>query len=141
MTDSHLDRITVTGIEARGYHGVFEIERRDGQTFRVDVVLGVDTSAAAASDDLRATVDYGALVLRVKRAVESDPVNLIETLAQRVADECLADERVEWAEVTLHKPEAPIEATFTDVAVTISRSRQSPHDAVRAPHTADGIAT
>jgi dihydroneopterin aldolase len=140
MTDTHLDRIAVTGIEARGHHGVFEVERREGQTFRVDVVLGVDTSTAAASDDLRETVDYGELVLRVKRAVESDPVNLIETLAQRVADECLDDERVEWAEVTLHKPEAPIEATFTDVTVTINRSRQSPHDAVRASHTAEGIA-
>lgn len=140
MTDTHLDRIAVTGIEARGHHGVFEVERREGQMFRVDVVLGVDTSTAAASDDLRETVDYGELVLRVKRAVESDPVNLIETLAQRVADECLDDERVEWAEVTLHKPEAPIEATFTDVTVTINRSRQSPHDAVRASHTAEGIA-
>ena len=140
MTDTHLDRIAVTGIEARGHHGVFEVERREGQTFRVDVVLGFDTSTAAASDDLRETVDYGELVLRVKRAVESDPVNLIETLAQRVADECLDDERVEWAEVTLHKPEAPIEATFTDVTVTINRSRQSPHDAVRASHTAEGIA-
>lgn len=113
----------VTGIEARGHHGVFAFERRDGQTFRVDVVLGVDTSAAAASDDLADAVDYGALVERVKRAVESDPVNLIETVAHRVADTCLADDRVHWAEVTLHKPHAPIEASFSDVAVTINRSR------------------
>ena len=76
---------------------------------------------AAASDDLQDTVDYGSLVARVKAAVESDPVDLIETVAQRISDVCLADGRVEWARVTIHKPDAPIEATFADVALTITR--------------------
>ncbi|WP_203231212.1 dihydroneopterin aldolase [Nocardioides caldifontis] len=118
-----LDRLSITGIEAFGHHGVFDFERRDGQPFVVDLVLGVDTRAAAASDDLEDTVDYGALTTRVKEAVEGDPVDLVETVAQRVADVCLADDRVGWAEVTLHKPQAPIDATFTDVALTIHRSR------------------
>jgi len=118
-----LDRLSITGIEAVGHHGVFDFERRDGQPFVVDLVLGVDTRQAAASDDLADTVDYGTLTLRVKEALESDPVDLVERLAQRVADVCLADERVGWAEVTLHKPQAPIDATFTDVALTITRSR------------------
>lgn len=117
------DRLAVRGIEVYGHHGVFDFERREGQIFRVDLVLGVDTSAAARSDDLHDTVDYGTLVAAVKHAVETDPVDLIETLAQRVADVCLADSRVQWTEVTVHKPDAPIEATFTDVALTISRSR------------------
>jgi dihydroneopterin aldolase len=118
-----LDRLSISGIEVVGHHGVFDFERRDGQPFVVDLVLGLDTRAAAASDDLADTVDYGALTLRVKQAVESDPVALVETVAQRVADVCLADDRVGWAEVTLHKPQAPIEATFDDVALTIHRSR------------------
>jgi dihydroneopterin aldolase len=117
------DRLSVTGIEAFGHHGVFDHERRDGQVFRVDLVLGLDTTAAAVSDDLADTVDYGGLVGRVRAAVETDPVDLIETLAQRIAEVCLTDERVQWTEVTVHKPHAPIDATFTDVALTISRRR------------------
>jgi dihydroneopterin aldolase len=115
----------VTGIEAFGHHGVFEFERRDGQVFRVDLVLGVDTRPAARSDDLQDTVDYGSLVTNVRTAIESDPVDLIETLAERIAGVCLADERVGWAEVTVHKPDAPIQAAFTDVTLTIVRSRTS----------------
>jgi dihydroneopterin aldolase len=121
--DEPLDELSVTGIECYGYHGVFEHERREGQVFVVDLTLGIDTTPAAASDDLRDTVDYGSLVAAVKRAVEADPVDLIETLAQRLADVCLRDRRVQWARITVHKPGAPIEATFGDVTLTITRSR------------------
>jgi dihydroneopterin aldolase len=117
------DELAVLGIECWGHHGVFEFEKREGQVFVVDLRLGLDTSGAAASDDLRDTVDYGTLVAAVKAAVERDPVDLIETVAQRIADVCLTDERVEWAQVTLHKPDAPIEATFADVTLTITRRR------------------
>ena len=118
------DRLAVLGIEAFGHHGVFDFERREGQTFVVDLLLGLDISPAAASDDLRDTVDYGSLVAAVKAAVEKDPVDLIETLVVRIADVCLLDARVEWARVTVHKPDAPIEATFADVALTITRTRE-----------------
>jgi 7,8-dihydroneopterin aldolase/epimerase/oxygenase len=119
------DQLRVAGIECFAHHGVFEFERRAGQIFRIDLVLGFDTSHAAASDDLAHTLDYGALAVAVKQAVERDPVDLIETLAQRIADTCLANERVDWAEVTVHKPDAPIDATFADVALTIRRPRSS----------------
>lgn len=118
-----LDRLAVLGMEAVGHHGVLEDERRDGQVFRVDLTLGLDTRPAARSDDLHETVDYGSLGAAVRQAIETDPVDLIETLAQRIADLCLEDPRVEWTEVTVHKPHAPIEATFSDVALTIRRSR------------------
>jgi dihydroneopterin aldolase len=117
------DELSVWGIECYGHHGVFEHEKREGQTFVVDLTLGVDTAPAAATDDLRDTVDYGTLVAAVKNAVEADPVDLIETLAQRLADVCLRDVRVEWARITVHKPEAPIDATFGDVTLTVTRSR------------------
>jgi dihydroneopterin aldolase len=123
LTQQPGDRISLLGLEAHGRHGVFESERRDGQVFRVDVALGLDTRAAAASDDLADTVDYGALARDVLAVVEGEPVDLLETLAQRIADVCLVDPRVQWAEVTVHKPAAPIEATFSDVALTIHRSR------------------
>jgi dihydroneopterin aldolase len=117
------DQLAVRGIEIFGHHGVLEFERREGQVFVIDLVLSLDTAPAAASDDLTRTVHYGELVDAVRHAVENDPVDLIETLAQRIADVCLAYELVDEVEVTVHKPHAPIEATFSDVALTIRRSR------------------
>jgi 7,8-dihydroneopterin aldolase/epimerase/oxygenase len=117
-----MDELALTGLECWGHHGVFEHERREGQSFVIDLVLGIDTAAAAASDDLSETVDDGSLALSVKAAVESDPVDLIETLAQRIAEVCLLDSRVHWVRVTVHKPDAPIEADFHDVALTIART-------------------
>ena len=117
------DELTIAGVECFGHHGVFDFERRDGQVFVIDLTLGLDTTRAAASDDLQDTVDYGSLVAQVKAAVESDPVDLIETVAQRIATICLLESRVEWARVTIHKPDAPIDATFRDVALTITRTR------------------
>ena len=122
------DELAVTGVECFAHHGVFDFERREGQVFLVDLVLGIDTRRAAASDDLAQTVNYGTLVDDVKAAVERDPVDLIETVAQRIADVCLLDTRVEWARVTLHKPDAPIDATYSDVALTITRTRGNAHD-------------
>jgi dihydroneopterin aldolase len=120
---SGADELAVRGIECFAHHGVFDFERREGQVFLVDLVLGIDTAPAAASDDLRDTVDYGSLVAQVKEAVERDPVDLIETVAQRIAGVCLSDDRVQWVRVTIHKPDAPIQATFADVALTITRRR------------------
>jgi dihydroneopterin aldolase len=122
------DELAVTGIECFAHHGVFDFERREGQVFVVDLVLGLDTRAAAASDDLVDTVNYGTLTADVKAAVERDPVDLIETVVQRIAAVCLMDSRVEWARVTLHKPDAPIDATYSDVALTITRTRGTAHD-------------
>jgi dihydroneopterin aldolase len=117
------DQLAVRGIEIQAHHGVFDFERRDGQIFLIDLLLDLDTLEAAAGDDLAKTVDYGALVTEVVAAAEKDPVDLIETLAQRIADVCLGFEAVVTAHVTVHKPHAPIAATFSDVALTISRSR------------------
>lgn len=123
LTPSHEDVLSVAGIECFAHHGVFDFERREGQVFVVDLALGIDTSSAAQTDDLQDTVDYGTLVAKVKTAVEKDPVDLIETVAQRIADVCLLDARVQWAQVTIHKPQAPIEAKFADVTLTITRRR------------------
>ena len=118
------DELTIAGIECFGHHGVFDFERRDGQVFVIDLTLGLDTSPAARSDDLQDTVDYGSLVDAVKAAVERDPVDLIETLAARIAALSVSQDRVQWARVTVHKPDAPIDATFSDVALTITRQAE-----------------
>lgn len=117
------DRIALRGLTVRGRHGVYEHERRDGQDFVVDVDLELDTTAAAGSDELADTVDYGQLAAALAEVVGGEPVNLLETLAQRLADRCLADARVTAATVTVHKPQAPIPLRFTDVAVTVRRQR------------------
>ena len=117
------DRIALTGLRVRGHHGVYEVERRDGQDFVVDVTLELDTSAAAKSDDVADTVHYGELADALAAVVAGEPVNLLETLAERLAAVCLADSRVTAADVTVHKPQAPIPLTFADVAVTIRRTR------------------
>jgi dihydroneopterin aldolase len=102
---------------------VFEFERAAGQNFVVDAVLELDLAPAAASDAVADTVHYGDLAGRLVAVVSGEPVNLIETLAARLVDVCLADRRVRAATVTVHKPQAPIPHTFGDVAVTLRRSR------------------
>lgn len=118
-----MDRVTLRGLRARGRHGCLPAERELGQEFVVDVVLGLDTRPAAADDDLSRTVDYGTLAGRLVELIEGPPVNLIETLAERLAATCLDHAHVEEAEVTVHKPNAPMPQRFDDVAVTIRRTR------------------
>ena len=117
------DRITLTGVRVRAHHGVFDFEREQGQEFVIDVAVAVDLAAAASGDDLDRTVHYGELAEAVVEAVRRDPVDLIETVAERVAAVALAYPAVDEVEVTVHKPEAPISVPFTDVAVTIVRGR------------------
>jgi dihydroneopterin aldolase len=119
------DRIELRGLTVRGHHGVFEHERRDGQDFVVDVTVWINLAAAAASDDLADTLDYGALAQRAADVVAGPPRNLIETVAAEIAEGVMTDERVHAVEVVLHKPSAPIPLTFDDVAVVARRSRRA----------------
>lgn len=118
-----LDEIVLTGLTVFGHHGVFDFERRDGQEFTIDLRLMLPLSKPAASDDVLDTVHYGELADKVAAIVAGEPVNLIEKLAERIADAVLEDERVQLATVTVHKPHAPIQQTFTDVAVVVHRGR------------------
>lgn len=124
------DTITLTRVTAIGYHGVFEHEKRDGQPFITDVVLHLDVSAAAASDDLAKTADYGAVAETIVAMVTGEAFDLIETLSVRTAEKILADfTQVDAVEVTIHKPKAPIQVPFGDVSITVFRSRQQLQDA------------
>jgi 7,8-dihydroneopterin aldolase/epimerase/oxygenase len=117
------DRISLRGLRVHGHHGVLPTEREHGQEFRVDVELEIDTRAAAADDDLTATVDYAVLADRLVEVVAGEPVNLIETLAARLATVCLSDPRVQAATIEVHKPHAPVSARFDDITVRIHRDR------------------
>jgi len=118
-----LDQITITGIRALGHHGVYPDEKRDGQEFVVDVELHLSTRRAAETDDVADTVHYGELAEQVAAIVAGEPVDLIETLAARIADAALERDLVQLAKVTVHKPQAPIPVAFADVAVTVWRGR------------------
>ena len=117
------DRITVRGITAHAHHGVYDWEREKGQTFSVDVVLELDTRAAAAGDDLDRTVNYAELAQGLHGILTGEPVDLLETLAQRLADACLGDPLVDAVEITVHKPDAELGVPFDDVTVAIRRTR------------------
>lgn len=118
-----MDRIDLTGIGGWGFHGVHDDERENGQRFVVDVSLGLNLSTAAAADDLGLTVDYGDLAEGVHEVIAAEPLQLIESVAQRVMDLCLGYPPVLWASVTVHKPMAPIQVPFADVSVTIERRK------------------
>ncbi len=120
-----LDEIRLTGLRATANHGVFEHERRDGQLFILDVTVRLPLAPAAATDDLERTVHYGELAEQVVAAVESDPVDLIETVAERVAAVALSFPAAYEVVVTVHKPNAPITVPFDDVSVTITRRRSA----------------
>ena len=127
---SGADRILLTGVRAFGRHGVLPEERVAGQDFVVDLELRLDLGVAAATDPVAATVHYGELAEQVAAVVGGEPVDLIETLAQRIADVALAHELVDRVTVTVHKPAAPIPVPFADVAVRIERARSVPAEHV-----------
>ncbi|KJC65026.1 dihydroneopterin aldolase [Agreia bicolorata] len=136
MTDravpiDELDTLTLTGLEVFAHHGVFDFERADGQTFLLDLTVWLDTADAAAGDDLAQTLHYGELATEVAEAAAAEPVDLIETLAERIATLVLAHPVAQRVSVTVHKPDAPIPVPFADVSITIVRPRAATHAAAR----------
>jgi dihydroneopterin aldolase len=118
-----VDNIRLTGLRIFAHHGVLDFERENGQEFVIDLEIGVDLAPAAASDDVTKTIHYGELAEAIYAAVQADAVDLIETVAERVAAIALSYERAARVTVTIHKPAAPITVPFGDVSVTITRSR------------------
>ena len=118
------DQIVLTGIHGFGYHGLFEQERKDGQDFFVDLTLAVDLKVASQSDAIADTVNYAEITDLVVEEITSNPVNLIEKLAGRIAERVLNQHlRVNSVTVTVHKPQAPVAAQLKDIAVVVTRTR------------------
>jgi dihydroneopterin aldolase len=118
------DRIFITGLMLHAYHGVMPHEAKVGQTFAIDLVLDIDLSAAAKSDKVADTVSYDKVVSCVEKAFAEQRFRLIEAAAGRIADAVLAEfARIRNVTVTIHKPHAPIAATFSDVGITLTRRR------------------
>jgi len=118
------DKISITGIQAHGYHGLLEDEKKNGQLFIVDVEIELDLSKAGKSDDIKKSVDYNALAVLIHSEITGPSVNLIESLAHRIGLKALETfKEIDEIKVTVHKPKAPIEVSFTDVSVIIKVKR------------------
>ena len=129
------DVIELLGLRNRGRHGVLASERAAGQDFIVDLRLHLPLGGL--DDDLRRTVDYSQIAREVAGIVTGPPVDLIETLAERIANAVLVHDRIRSVEVTVHKPQAPIDVPFTDVMVRIER-HQAASDGPDEDGGADG---
>ena len=112
------DVIRITGLRVRGYHGVFDFERQDGQDFLIDADLELDASTASDTDSLDHTVNYAEVVATIAAIVEGDPVDLIETLATRIGHDVLSRFAVSAVTITVHKPHAPLDYPVADVSFT-----------------------
>jgi dihydroneopterin aldolase len=118
------DQIILTGIHGFGYHGLFESERSNGQDFYVDLTLQIDLTSAAHSDAINDTVNYAEITDLTYEEITTDPVNLIEKLAYRIAERILEGHlKVNAVTVTVHKPQAPVESKVKDISVTVNKSR------------------
>ena len=122
-----LHKIKITGLRVFAHHGVFDFERQNGQDFYIDASIWVDGDKAAFNDDLRFTAHYGDLAKAIVENVKGEPVDLIETLAQRLLDLALnfGGGIVAKAKITVHKPDAPILYEFQDVSVTVKARRDA----------------
>ena len=125
---SQVHKIKLTGLRVFAHHGVFDFERESGQDFYVDATVWINGEKAAANDDLAATVHYGELATAIVENVRTLPVDLLETLAQRLLDLLLnwggPASPVVKAKITVHKPNAPIPYEFADVSVTVKAKRE-----------------
>jgi dihydroneopterin aldolase/2-amino-4-hydroxy-6-hydroxymethyldihydropteridine diphosphokinase len=116
-----MDRIRIVGIRALGVHGVLPEEQTRPQPFEVDIDLHVDLRPAGESDALDDTVDYGAVCEAVHRVVTSERHQLLERLADRIAEVCCGDARVQGAVVEVRKMHPPVRAMVDYVAVRVER--------------------
>lgn len=116
-----LHKISLTGLTVHAFHGVFDFEKEQGQEFGIDATLWVKLDERTLNDDVANTVDYGVLADSLVLAARAESVDLIETLAQRLLQVCLAagSGKVVKAAVTVHKPHAPIQHQFSNVSVTV----------------------
>ena len=118
-----IDKVSITGIEAFGFHGVFEHEKKEGQEFIVDVEFDYNTAKAIQTDFIEDAIDYGAVSILIKSIVEGEPRNLIEKVADEIAQQILNNFKVDSVKITLHKPQAPIDMEFKDVSVSVERRK------------------
>lgn len=118
-----MDRILLNGLTFFGYHGCHPAERELGQKFTVDIELECDLRAAGENDALDDTVDYTTIYNATREIMEGEPAQLLESLAQRIADSALQDEKVESVWVRIRKPHIALPGAVDYLGVEITRGR------------------
>ena len=119
-----MDKITIKGLKLFAYHGVNEEEKINGQEFILDLDYYLDLEKSCENDDINATVSYAKVVKCIKKAFTGDKYDLIEKAAQVVCDALFDEfEAIKAIKTTLKKPNAPVNAEFDYMAVTIERKR------------------
>ncbi|MCJ7753777.1 MAG: dihydroneopterin aldolase [Thermoanaerobaculales bacterium] len=117
------DTISLIGMRVFAYHGLLADEQASGQEFVIDVTVHANLAKAAKSDDIADTIDYGALAAAIHARATIERWNLIERVAERIADLVMEDPRATGVAVRVHKPAAPIRVPFEDVVVEVRRGR------------------
>lgn len=123
MSDTGLDKIIMSKMDFYGYHGVLPEEKSLGQKFSVDVEIGCDLQKAGKTDDLDETINYGLVYQEIKKIMETEKHDLLETCAHRIAGRILSFDKANWCLVRINKPEAPLPGIFAKVAVEIVRRK------------------
>ncbi len=119
-----MDKIIAKGLCYSGCHGVLPEEKTTPQPFVIDLELWLDLQPAALHDDIDRTVSYDQIYTEVGKIVEKNSFNLIETLAETIARQILANYPVEAVDIKVYKPKAPVEGDFKYFAVKMIRFRQ-----------------
>jgi D-erythro-7,8-dihydroneopterin triphosphate epimerase len=116
-----MDRIFIRDLALRCIIGIYPEERREKQDIVINVAMECDLRKAGRSDDLNDTVDYKAIKKAILKLVETSQFQLIESLAENIADLALADEKIQQVSVTIDKPGALRFAKSSAVEITRSR--------------------
>ena len=120
--DFHMDEIRIDNLKVYAYHGVYDSEKEKGQNFYVNAVLHTDFSKAAENDDIELATDYAAVCQTIKEVMTVKKYDLIETVAERVAEQILISfERINAVDVEIRKPQAPVPMEFESISVKVSR--------------------
>ena len=118
-----LDVLRLEGMRFFGHHGCLADERGAGVHLDVDVELTTDTREAARTDRVEDTIDYARLVETCRRVVEEGSYHLVETVAERLADELLEEPRATSVMVRVAK-RPPLHAAVDRFSVTVERRRR-----------------
>lgn len=119
-----MGKILLNNMQFYGYHGLLPEENKLGQRFNVDVTLFMNLKKAGKTDDMTDSVHYGHVYELVKKIVEGEASNLIETVAESIADHLLINfDLLTACTVKVVKPDPPIHGHYHSVAVEIFRER------------------
>lgn len=116
-----MDKVFIKGLRIQTTIGFYQWEKEIKQTLVIDLTMGWDTAKAAENDELAKTLDYAEISTAIEIFANNNPVDLLETLAERIAQYLIADYHIPWLQLKIGKPGA-VHNTDT-VGVEIERGQ------------------